>query len=341
MEYYKSNDIWVFMETKEDGTVHHSSLELMNPGLKTAEQIGGKLVAVLFGSDAEDSIREIREYGADQILVVQGNEYKEYSTDIYVDTISILLEKYAPMGMLIPATNHGRDMGPRVACRLQTGLTADCTAVEVDAETGCLLWTRPALGGNLMADIICRGYWPQMGTVRPGVYKKKKTPKEHVEVKTESVVLKKNAGRTRVYKTIYKENTYADLEGAEIIVAGGIGLGSARGFEMLKDLAEALGGAVGATRAAVEKGWVSHAYQIGQTGKTVSPRLYIACGISGAIQHIAGMSSSELVIAINKDREAPIFQAADYGIVGDVHMIVPELTKKILQERKNMLGTDP
>lgn len=340
MEYYKSKDIWVFMETKEDGSIHPSSLELMNPGMETAEKINGKLVAVLLGSNVEDSVREIREYGADQILVVQGKEYKEYSTDIYVDTINILLKKYVPMGMLVPATENGRDMSPRIACRLQAGLTADCTAVEVDAETGCLLWTRPTLGGNLMADIICQGHWPQMGTVRPGVYQKKKAVKKHVEIKKETIDLGRNVSRTRVYETIYKENTFADLESAEIIVAGGIGLGNARGFDMLKDLAEALGGAVGATRAAVEKGWISHAYQIGQTGKTVSPRLYIACGISGAIQHIAGMSSSEMMIAINKDREAPIFQAADYGIVGDLHILVPELTKKILQKRKNMLGMD-
>lgn len=333
MEYNNSNDLWIFMEVKEDGRVHSSSLELMNPGIEIAKKKKGRLVAVILGYVVEDAIQEIEEYGADQILVVQGDEYKEYSTDVYTEALCTLIRKYAPMGVLIAATNNGRDMAPRIACRLKTGLTADCTAVDVDKETGCLLWTRPTLGGNLMACIICQNHWPQMGTVRPGTYKKKKVVKKDVEVKEETVTLRNNISRTKVYETIYEEKSLVDLENAEIIVAGGKGIGSAEGFQMLKDLAEALGGAVGATRGAVEKGWISHAYQIGQTGRTVSPKLYIACGISGAIQHIVGMSSSDTIIAINQDRDAPIFQVADYGIVGDVRSIVPELTRKVLQEK--------
>lgn len=333
MEYKKSNDIWVFIEIKEDGKVQRPSLELMNPGMQIARKINGRLVAVLLGSELENAVKEAAEYGADQILTVQGKEYKEYSTDIYTDTLCTLLKKYAPSGFLIAATNNGRDMSPRIACRLKTGLTADCTGIDVEEETGCILWTRPTFGGNLMACIVCRDHWPQMGTVRPGIYKKKKVVKKNVEIKQEAVELRDSKSRTTVYETIEEECASADLESAEIIVAGGKGLGNARGFQMLNELAEALGGVVGATRGAVEQGWISHAHQVGQTGKTVSPKLYIACGISGAIQHIVGMSSSDTVIAINQDREAPIFQIADYGIVGDVYTIIPELTKKITQEK--------
>lgn len=333
MEYKKNNDIWVFIEIKEDGKVQGPSLELMNPGMRIARKIEGKLVAVLLGSELEDAVKETAEYGADQILAVQGKEYEEYSTDIYTDALCTLLRKYAPSGFLIAATNNGRDMSPRIACRLKTGLTADCTGIDVEEETGCLLWTRPTFGGNLMACIVCGNHWPQMGTVRPGIYKKKKVVKKNVEIRQETVELRDSKSRTRVYETIEEECASADLESAEIIVAGGKGLGNAKGFQMLKDLAEALGGVVGATRGAVEQGWIPHAHQVGQTGKTVSPKLYIACGISGAIQHIVGMSSSDTVIAINQDREAPIFQFADYGIVGDIYTIIPELTKKIKQEK--------
>ncbi len=335
MEYKKNNDIWVFIEIKGDGRVRQSSLELMNPGIKIAEKTNGKLVAVLFGSDLKEAIQEVKEYGADQIIFVQGDEYKEYSTDIYTDTLCLLLQKYVPAGILIGATNDGRDMSPRIACRLETGLTADCTSVDVDEETGSILWTRPTLGGNLMASILCQGHWPQMGTVRPGIYKKEKVLNKRVEIQQEIVELSQNVNRVRVYKTICENTMFADIENAEIIVAGGRGLGNAQGFQMIKELAEALGGAVGATRGAVENGWISHGYQIGQTGKTVNPKLYIACGISGAVQHIVGMSSSNTIIAINQDKEAPIFQVADYGIVGDVYTIIPELTKKILYENKN------
>lgn len=330
MKDKKSNDIWVFVEIKEDGSVQPSSLELLNPGMQIAEKTKGKLVAVLFGSELQSAVKETAEYGADQILMVQGSEYEEYSTDIYTDALCILLKKYAPAALLIAATNNGRDMSPRIACRLKTGLTADCTGVDAEEDSGCLLWTRPTLGGNLMACIVCQEHWPQMGTIRPGTYKKKKIVKEHVEVRREFVKLGASRNRVRVYETIEEEGVPADLESAEIIVAGGKGLGSAQGFQMLQNLADALGGAVGATRGAVEEGWISHAFQIGQTGKTVSPKLYIACGISGAIQHMVGMSSANMIIAINQDREAPIFQIADYGIVGDIYKIIPEFTKKIV-----------
>lgn len=337
MDYKKSNDLWVFIETKENGAVNSSGLELMNPGLKIAEKLKGRLVAVLFGDAVEKAVREVAEYGADQIIVAEGEQYREYSADIYAAALSYLLKKYAPAGILMAATNNGREMSPRAACRLKTGLTADCTDVGFDEETGCLLWTRPTFGGNLMACIICQNHWPQMGTIRPGIYKKEKMNKEHVDVIREAVVLEENIDRIKVYETMYEEKITVDLENAEIIVAGGKGVGSAKGFQMLEDLAKILGGVVGASRGAVENGWISHAYQVGQTGRMVSPKLYIACGISGAIQHMAGMSSSDMIIAINQDREAPIFKIADYGIVGDVQVIVPALTKIILDEKRKKL----
>lgn len=337
MEYKKSNDLWVFIEIREDGAVNDSGLELMNPGLKIAEKLKGKLVAVLFGGTVEKAVREVAEYGADQIIAVEGEQYREFSADIYAVTLSCLLEKHAPAGILAAATSHGREMTPRVACRLKTGLTADCTDVGFDEETGCLLWTRPTFGGNLMACIICQNHWPQMGTIRPGIYKKEKINKEHVDVIREAVVLEENIERIKVYETIYEEKITVDLENAEIIVAGGKGVGSAEGFQMLENLAKALGGVVGASRGAVENGWISHAYQVGQTGRMVRPKLYIACGISGAIQHRVGMSSSDMIVAVNQDRDAPIFKIADYGIVGDVQVIVPALTKTILDEKRKKL----
>lgn len=333
MRYNKNSDLWVFIEVKEDGTVEHSGLELMNPGLEIAGKLNGNLVAVLLGDSLDEVIQEISEYGADQIIAVEGEDYREYSTDAYVTAISSLVEKYMPMGLLVAATSNGRDMSPRIACRLKTGLTADCTAVEIDEETNCLLFTRPTLGGNLMACIICQNHWPQMGTIRPGIYKKKKAIKKNVKVIRECVELKDNWNRIKVYDTIRASDVSVDLENAEIIVAGGKGVGSAEGFRMLEELAEALGGTIGASRGAVEKGWIPHAYQIGQTGRTVSPKLYIACGISGAIQHVVGMSSADTIIAINNDRNAPIFRIADYSIVGDVQTIIPLLTKKILSEK--------
>lgn len=337
MEYNKCNDLWVFIEIDENGAASQSGLELMNPGLKIAEKLNGRLTAVLFGAAVEEAIQEAAEYGADQIIAVEGEEYREYSTDIYAAALSILLKKYGPQGVLIAASDIGRDLSPRVACRLKTGLTADCTAVGVDEETGCLLWTRPTFGGNLMACIICQNHWPQMGTIRPGIYKKKRAIKKHVEIIKETVVLAENMNRIKVYETICEERITVNLESAQIIVAGGKGIGSAEGFQMLRNLADALGGAVGASRGAVEKGWISHAYQIGQTGRTVSPKLYIACGISGAIQHMVGMSSSDMIIAINQDKNAPIFQTADYGIVGDVQVIVPALTRSVLDGKRKIV----
>ena len=241
-----------------------------------------------------------------------------------------MLEKYAPTSMLIGATPNGRDLGPRLSCRLGTGLTADCTALDIDEASGNIAWTRPAFGGNLMAVILCPDHRPQLGTVRPGVFKKPDAGEDKAEIIREDFHVPADQIRTTLLETIREAaGEIVDLEGADIIVSGGRGVGGADGFKIIRELADALGATVGASRAAVDEGWITHSHQVGQTGKTVGPKLYIACGISGAIQHLAGMSSSDVIVAINKDFDAPIFGVADYGFVGNLFEIVPALTAEI------------
>ena len=236
--------------------------------------------------------------------------------------------------MLIGATNNGRDLGPRVSCRLRTGLTADCTALDIDEESGNVAWTRPAFGGNLMATILCPDHRPQIGTVRPGVFKKCEETAAKAQVIREDIHVEEKDIRTKVIELLRDmDEENVDLEGAEIIVSGGRGVGGPEGFEPVRALAKALGATVGASRAAVDSGWISHAHQVGQTGKTVGPKLYIACGISGAIQHLAGMSGSDVIVAINKDPDAPIFDVADYGVVGNLFEVLPVLTEEIQKAR--------
>ena len=236
--------------------------------------------------------------------------------------------------MLIGATNNGRDLGPRVSCRLKTGLTADCTALDIDEESGNVAWTRPAFGGNLMATILCPDHRPQIGTVRPGVFKKCGLVIGSAEIIKEDIRITQDQIRTQVLELIKEmDSEHVDLEGAEIIVSGGRGVGGPEGFAPVRALAKALGATVGASRAAVDSGWIAHAHQVGQTGKTVGPKLYIACGISGAIQHLAGMSGSDTIVAINKDPDAPIFDVADYGIVGNLFEVLPVLTEEILRAK--------
>ena len=237
--------------------------------------------------------------------------------------------------MMIGATNEGRDMGPRLSCRLKTGLTADCTAVDYDEDPGNIAWTRPTFGGNLMATIMCPEHRPQIGTVRPGVFKKGgRNDDNQPEIIHEDIHIAADRIRTHVVEVIRELNAEnVNLESADVIVAGGRGVGGPEGFEPLKELADLLGGVVGASRAAVDSDWIGHVHQVGQTGKTVGPKLYIACGISGAIQHVAGMSGSDIIVAINKDPDAPIFGMADYGIVGDLKQVIPALIKEIKASR--------
>ena len=330
----KTKDLWVFVETNEDGTAKNVGIELLTPGKMMAGKQGGALVAVVIGSGVDEAVKAASEHGADKVIVVDGPEYAHYSTDAYAIALCTLVEKYGPTSMLIGATNNGRDLGPRVSCRLKTGLTADCTGLDIDEESGNVAWTRPAFGGNLMATILCPDHRPQIGTVRPGVFKKSDAVAAAAEIIKEDIHVDAKDIRTQILELIKEaDGENVDLEGAEIIVSGGRGVGGPEGFEPVKALADALGGVVGASRAAVDAGWIAHAHQVGQTGKTVGPKLYIACGISGAIQHVAGMSGSDCIVAINKDPEAPIFDIADYGVVGNLFEVLPVLTEEIKKAR--------
>ena len=329
-----TKDLWVFVETNEDGTAKNVGLELLTPGKDMAAKQGGALVAVVIGSKVDEAVKAASEHGADKVIVVDGPEYASYTTDAYAIALCTLVEKYGPTSMLIGATNNGRDLGPRVSCRLKTGLTADCTGLDIDEESGNVAWTRPAFGGNLMATILCPDHRPQIGTVRPGVFKKSDAGEAKAEVIKEDIHVDAKDIRTQVLELIKEaDGENVDLEGADIIVSGGRGVGGPEGFEPVKALADVLGGVVGAFRAAVDAGWIAHAHQVGQTGKTAGPKLYIACGISGAIQHVAGMSGSDCIIAINKDPEAPIFDIADYGVVGNLFEVLPVLTEEIKKAR--------
>jgi electron transfer flavoprotein alpha subunit len=327
----KTKDLWVFVETKADGSAKSVGLELLNPGRDLADKQGGKLVAVVVGNHVEAAVNAAAEHNADEIIVVEGPEYENYTTDAYVNAVYHLVTKYAPTTLMIGATPNGRDFGPRLSCRLKTGLTADCTSLDIDETTGDVAWTRPAFGGNLMATILCSNTRPQIGTVRPGVFKKAAPTASHAEIIREDYHVAPEDIRTELLKVIHDTaEEIVDLEGADIIVSGGRGVGGPEGFEThIKPLAEALGATIGASRAAVDSGWISHAHQVGQTGKTVAPKLYIACGISGAIQHQAGMSGADCIVAINKDPDAPIFEIAHYGIVGNLFEVLPMLTSEV------------
>ncbi|MDR3829803.1 MAG: electron transfer flavoprotein subunit alpha/FixB family protein [Candidatus Copromonas sp.] len=330
----KTKDFWVFVETNEDGTAKNVGIELLTPGRELADAQGGKLVAIVIGSNVDAAVEAAGKHGADQVIVVDGPEYKSYTTDAYAIALTTLIEKYGPLSMMIGATNNGRDLGPRVSCRMETGLVADCTALGIDEETGKVAWTRPAFGGNLMATILCPEHYPQIGTVRPGVFKKSDETENKAEIIKEDIHVEAEKIRTQILEILNDmDGEKVDLENADIIVSGGRGVGGPEGFEPVRELAKVLGATVGASRAAVDSGWISHAHQVGQTGKTVAPKLYIACGISGAIQHQAGMSGSDCIVAINKDPDAPIFDIADYGIVGDLFEVLPILTEEIKKSR--------
>lgn len=326
-----TKDLWVFVETKPDGSARSVGLELLNPGRRLADKQGGALVAVIIGHNTEAAAKAAATHDADKIIVVDGPEYEIYTTDAYVDAMYHLVEKYGPTTLMIGATPNGRDFGPRLSCRLKTGLTADCTSLDIDEDSGDIAWTRPAFGGNLMATILCSDTRPQIGTVRPGVFKKTTQVRPHAKIIAEDYHVAPERIRTELLRIIHDTaEEIVDLEGAEIIVSGGRGVGGPEGFEThIKPLANALCATVGASRAAVDSGWISHAHQVGQTGKTVAPKLYVACGISGAIQHQAGMSGADCIVAVNKDPDAPIFEIAHYGIVGDLFEVLPLLTAEV------------
>lgn len=321
--------VWVFAEQRE-GKLMPVVRELLGEGRKLAAEIGTELCAVLCGNGIADLADECFSYGADKVYVADAPELENYTSDGYTKVIYEAILNYKPEIVLLGATHIGRDLGPCLAVKCGTGLTADCTKLEIDPEDKKLKQTRPAFGGNLMATIICPNHRPQMSTVRPGVMEKAPCDPSH---KGEVIALKPEFQegdiRTKVLEVVKSLKETVSLTDADIIVSGGMGLGKPEGFDLLKQLADKLGGVIASSRACVDAGWIDHAYQVGQTGTTVKPKIYFACGISGAIQHIAGMQNSDYIIAINKNESAPIFEVADYGIVGDLYKVIPALMEEL------------
>ena len=320
--------LWVYAEQRA-GQLQDVTLELLGQGRTLADKLGVELSAVLLGHQVRGLGDKLFEYGADKVYLVDHPALENYTAEPYAEAMSALVRKYKPEALLAGATSIGRGFLARVAIQVNAGLTADCTELDVDVEKRLLLQTRPAFGGNIMACIVCPDHRPQMATVRPKVFAPlAPVPGRTGELIEEALNLKDPV--VRVLETVNAMQNEVNVAGAEFIVTGGRGVGAPENFKLLEDLADALGGAaIGASRAAVDAGWISSFHQVGQTGKTVRPKIYIACGVSGQIQHLVGMSSSDTIIAINKDPDAPIFGVADIGIVGDLFQVVPALTKAL------------
>ena len=342
LEAYKG--VFVFAQ-QVDNVISNIAYELIGKGKELAKDLGVEVTAVLVGSDVNGLADQLAEYGADKVIVVDDPELKEYRTEPYTHAIASVIKEFKPEIFLIGATAIGRDLGPRVCARIHTGLTADCTKLDIgdfpmnpvpgrETKHNQLLMTRPAFGGNTIATIACPDFRPQMATVRPGVMQK--APKEAGK---KAVVTEFNPGFTKnnkyvdILEVVKAVSNTVDIMDAKILVSGGRGVGSPENFKILDDLAEAIGGTVSCSRAVVDAGWKPKDLQVGQTGKTVRPNVYFAIGISGAIQHLAGMEESDIIVAINKDESAPIFDVADYGVVGDLNKIVPMLTEKIKEAK--------
>ena len=331
MDNSADKDVYVFAEQR-GGKIQGVALELLGKARDLATITGQQVVAILAGYQVTDKASELIAYGADKVLVVDEIELADYLTEPYTQAIARVIQDYKPAIFLIGATTIGRDLGPRLSARVTTGLTADCTRLEI-GEEGELLMTRPAFGGNLMATIVCKDHKPQMSTVRPGVMQKAdRDISRKGDVEIVKVDFDTSKFRVKLIRQVKADKGLLDIADAKILVSGGRGVNSAENFEKLKQLAHVLGAEVSASRAMVDAGVIPHERQVGQTGKTVRPDLYIACGISGAIQHLAGMEESGYIIAVNKDKYAPIFQVADLGIVGDVNKIVPLLAERLQKE---------
>ena len=337
LDFSNYNGVMVFLETL-DGKVLDVGYELATEGRKLASSLGVPLSGVLIGNKVKDNFAQAFEYGLNKIYCIDNPVFSNQLDDIYAKALVQIIDKYKPEIFLAGATSFGRSLVPKVAAIIKTGLTADCTALAIDEEKKILLQTRPTFGGNVLATIVTKDARPQMATVRPHVMEKKKTgiagPADP-SAKIEFIDIDESKFKTK-YKLISTEKEAGEninITDYDVIVSGGRGLGGSDSFVLLKELADLLGGVVGASRAAVDSNWISYPHQVGQTGKTVNPKLYIACGISGAIQHLAGMQTSDLVIAINKDPEAPIFKIANYGIIGDLFEVVPKLIRKIKMAR--------
>lgn len=324
--------VYVFAEQR-DGKIENVALELIGKGKELASILGEKVTAILLGDNIKELSKELIQGGADRVIVVDNFSLKKYDTELYTQAITEIIKKEKPEILLIGATTTGRDLGPRVSSRIETGLTADCTSLEI-GENRELLMTRPAFGGNLMATIICPDHRPQMSTVRPGVMARLEKNQEAIgEIIEFSVNFDLSKSKVKLLKEVKEGEKKVDITEANILVSGGRGIGNEENFKKLDELASEINGVVSGSRAAVDAGWISHGIQVGQTGKTVRPEIYFALGISGAIQHIAGMEESDYIIAINKDKGAPIFSNADLGIVGDVNKIIPALIEELKREK--------
>ena len=319
--------VWVFTEQR-DGKLNRVSLELLGKARELGDILGQDVSALLLGSQVSELSKDLFHFGADTVYLAQHKALKDYRTLAYAKVIGELVKKYRPNILLMGATHNGRDLAPRVSRRVGSGLTADCTELTIDQD-GILLQTRPAFGGNVMATIVNRYSRPQMATVRPGVMEPLKKRGRKGEVIRHRVSLEEKEIQTKILEMIKEKRKSVNLAEAKVIVAGGRGVGDADGFRVLERLASALKGEVAGTRVAVEEGWIHLERQVGQTGQSVRPEIYIACGISGAIQHRAGMMNSRYIIAINKDPRAPIFEVADWGIEGDLQKVIPEMIKQL------------
>ncbi len=327
--------VYVFVEQRE-GVIQKVSLELLGKGRQLADKLNEKVTAVVLGHSIKDNLEELIYHGADKVFYTDDECLKIYTTEPYTKVLTEVINQNKPEIFLFGATAIGRDLAPRVSARVYTGLTADCTSLDIDEENNNLLMTRPAFGGNIMATIVCPDHRPQMSTVRPGVMEIiERDEARKVDVEEFKVELSANDINIEVLEVVKEKKEQVNIEESHVLVSGGRGVGKPENFKILRELAEILEGQVSASRAVVDSGWMQRDYQVGQTGKTVRPNLYIACGISGAIQHLAGMEESDYIIAINKDGTAPIFETADVGIVGDVHKVIPALIEEIAATKED------
>lgn len=325
--------VLVYCEFRK-GELAPVSLELLGAGRKLADTRDVPLTALLVGHDTGEVAQSLIGYGADTVYLADDESLSDFQEDTYSTLTSLVINKYKPEIVLAGATAIGRSFIPGVATELAAGLTADCTGLEIREEDGALLQTRPAFGGNIMATIVCETSRPQMATVRPKVMKELDFDETRSgDIISVDIPESVKSSKIKVLESVIAEGATVNIQEADILVSGGRGLESEKGFELIKQLADSLGAKVSASRAVVDAGWIPYPHQVGQTGKTVAPKLYIACGISGAIQHVAGMQSAETIVAINRDENATIFNVADYGIVGDLNEIIPKLIRKIEERR--------
>ena len=320
--------VLIFAELRQ-GKVHPVAYELLGKGKELAKDLGEPLYAVIIGNEVSNAVEELTSRGADKVYIYEDPALADFRDDPYTELLSKLVKEEKPSIFLIGATAIGRSLGPRVAAKLYTGLTADCTSLSIDPETKLLMQTRPAYGGNIMATIICADNRPQMATVRYKIF-----PEAEIDLSKQCEIVTKPVDMSRITDRVkildfQKASEEISITEAEIIVAGGKGLGNVKGFELIEELAKTLGGAVGASRPTIDEGWMEYRHQVGLSGRTVRPKLYIACGISGAVQHIAGMKTSDVIISVNKDEEAPIFKVSSLGAVGDLYEVIPKIIKKI------------